>query len=348
MQPLMRLLFVLIACLGLSVVAMRGEAEGFCGGLGCSPAVHQKMTAEVLAFIKGSTLSDINDEHEFQEIFGVLDPDEHFDSCSFSGAAAEINANYRDALKQANPNDFDSGDLADQFGQVLHAIQDFYSHSNWVELGQTALIDRGTGFWSSLTPYSLHDGVLLVQGEDGTPFGRDSSLKRSAKVVFVNTGSSPPVGLPPGTYKGVISGTFGIVDDCPDNVSLSHGALNKDTPNRPGFEDARKLAVEQTEHEWCRLVNLVRQRYGQKGVDVLFNKWVIIDEVLRGRTITGQQVFKAGSSITAGPDLIIGAGANVKFIAGDIIRLKPGFAAQQGSRFQAKVESIPCNSGFPR
>jgi hypothetical protein len=280
MQLLMRPLFLLIACFGVSLVAMRGEAEGFCRGLGCSPAVHQRMTAEALAFIKGSILPDINDEHEFQEIFGFLDPDEHFDSCSFSGAAAEINANYRDALNQADPANFDSGDLADQFGQVLHAIQDFYSHSNWVELGQTTLIDRGTGLWSPLTSYSLHNGVLLVQGEDETPFGRDSSLRRSGKVVFVNTGSSPPASLPPGTYKGVISGTFGPVDDCPDNVSLSHGDLNKDTPNRPGFKDARELAVKQTEHEWCRLVNLVRQRYGQTGVDVLFNQWVIIDEVL--------------------------------------------------------------------
>jgi hypothetical protein len=34
------------------------------------------------------------------------------------------------------------------------------------------------------------------------------------------------------------------------------------------------LAVKQTTHEWCRLVNLVEQRYGQAGVEYLFNNWV--------------------------------------------------------------------------
>ena len=52
------------------------------------------------------------------------------------------------------------------------------------------------------------------------------------------------------------------------------GGLNKDYYPRPAFEQARKLAVTQTEHEWCRLANLVHINYGIEGLRVLFNRWV--------------------------------------------------------------------------
>ena len=65
-----------------------------------SNAIHHEITHDALPFIKETVLSDINDEHGFQESFGVLDPDEHFDGCHFAGGVAEINANYRDLLHQ--------------------------------------------------------------------------------------------------------------------------------------------------------------------------------------------------------------------------------------------------------
>jgi hypothetical protein len=71
-----------------------------------------------------------------------------------------------------------------------------------------------------------------------------------------------------------------------------------------------------------------------------------VNGVLSATNITGQQVFKAENIITAGPNLTIESGANVKLVARSI-RLVPGFSAQQGSRFQAKGEDNPCNPGFP-
>ena len=34
------------------------------------------------------------------------------------------------------------------------------------------------------------------------------------------------------------------------------------------------LATRQIKHEWCRLVNLVKQNYGEDGVNNLFSQWV--------------------------------------------------------------------------
>ncbi len=36
-------------------------------------------------------------------------------------------------------NDFD--DARQKSGRIIHTVQDFYSHSNWVEQGQTNILD---------------------------------------------------------------------------------------------------------------------------------------------------------------------------------------------------------------
>lgn len=233
--------------------------------------VHKDLTIEALPFIKADVMDDINDEHSFQEIFGFLASEEHFDNCNFSGSATEINENYDDALIQADPNDFDDEDITDQFGQMLHGAQDFYAHSNWVDLGQSSVVDRGLGKWSAMTAYSIRNGVMFVQGENQTPnvapFGQ-ATLSRNGHVVTV----SFPGGI---TFPGVISGTFGLVDDCPDNpIAESHGDLNKDDASKTLHPQARVLAVQQTEHEFRRFCHLIKDQYGQPGVDKFLEEWV--------------------------------------------------------------------------
>ncbi len=48
--------------------------------------------------------------------------------------------------------------------------------------------------------------------------------------------------------------------------------------------------------------------------------------------------YRATNSITAGPAFTDESGANVSFQAGNIIILKPGFTASEGSYFHAKIE----------
>ncbi len=48
--------------------------------------------------------------------------------------------------------------------------------------------------------------------------------------------------------------------------------------------------------------------------------------------------YRATNSITAGPTYTIESGADVSFKAGNIITLKPGFTANEGSIFHAVIE----------
>jgi hypothetical protein len=63
------------------------------------------------------------------------DDEKHCDDCEFDGTSIFINENYSDALDWLGPDgDFDPWEAAYHFGRLTHPAQDFYSHSNWVEL----------------------------------------------------------------------------------------------------------------------------------------------------------------------------------------------------------------------
>ena len=243
--------------------------------------IHPDITKGALPFIRPYIMADINDENEFEDIGNANDPDHHFDDCHFAGGTAKINANLTDARADADPKAFDSGDLADKWGQMIHTTEDFYAHSNWVNSGKQTLIDSGLGFRTALTPYSIHDGAMIVEGENEHPLGPSSSLSLDAanKLVTVFTGSNPQNGIPANTnFPGIISGTWwsNSSDDCPDNVSLSHGDLNKDTYANGGglYFDAVGLATHQVSHEWCRLLNISNSKYGIGGPAALLGLWV--------------------------------------------------------------------------
>ncbi len=244
-------------------------------------SIHPDITKNALPFIRPLIMDDINDENDFEDIGNANDPDHHFDDCHFAGATAKINANLTDARVDADPKAFDSGDLADKWGQAMHTTEDFYAHSNWVNSLQNTLIDSGLGFRTALTPYSIHDGAMIVEGEDEHPFGPTSflSLDAANKMVTVHTGSNPPAGVPANTnFPGIITGYWpaNSSDHCPDSVALSHGDLNKDTYAAGGafYYDAVGLATHQVSHEWCRLLNISNSKYGIGGPATLLGLWV--------------------------------------------------------------------------
>ena len=93
------------------------------------------------------------------------DPKAHFDDEQFAESIKRI-ANLRNAAITA----IRKGNMEtarNLFGRALHTLQDFYSHSNWVELGNT---DPHPGFDFSNFTGPLHERIPLrtVAGEDQT------------------------------------------------------------------------------------------------------------------------------------------------------------------------------------
>ena len=63
------------------------------------------------------------------------------------------------------------------------------------------------------------------------------------------------------------------------------------------------------------------------------------DEVVLSDTVlTGTQTHGACSVLTAGPSLVVGTGADVTFVAGERIVLRPGFEVEAGARLNAMID----------
>lgn len=254
--------------------------------------IHQDITREGLYFLKSEPLNAIVNQHVVIE----QDPSSpnHFDNCQFSETVDRINSRYEAAVVYLNPHKLDLPKAEERFGYILHAAQDFYSHTNWVEMGRSDLIDPWYGHWRSLAPYteSSNTHPVFILEEDGRPHS-DFQIYRDGKIITVDHDTWEADGS--GKRMGLISGTYDAdVSKCPADASIPHGGavstvtdrvyepesrqipdeLNKDNPARYGFTIARALAVEQTTHEFCRLADMVKTAYGDEGVRVLYDNWL--------------------------------------------------------------------------
>jgi len=139
---------------------------------------HRIMTENGLPFLKSQVLTSVvkgNRDEDDNTGGSYEDQRRHAQNCLFKESAEYVNFRYRDIIEWVRkpethyPGDETRGPRL--FGHILHGLQDFYSHSNWVRpapegLGQSnRLLNTGLGYWSFPAPYSvLFDDVVLVSG----------------------------------------------------------------------------------------------------------------------------------------------------------------------------------------
>ena len=235
------------------------------------PKVHSDINDKTLRFLKPDILHKINSGDEGADNIGEFSHREyHSTGCDFQGTTENINRLYDQIV--SNIDDKDA--MAKTFGLLLHPVQDFYAHSNWVELGRTDLLESSSDSkWTVLKPFQEYKGVIIVQVGDKSkgqhydiPDGY--TLDPDGKVVYVSTRD--------GTHPGLISATSSKSNaNCPnEDMYITHYVMHKDDRPRKGYDKARALAEAQTINEWCRLQNLVELSHGQDGVQLLINSWV--------------------------------------------------------------------------
>ena len=286
MKPVYVLLPILVV---LAIGGFAIDAFGF--------ETHDPINEEALPFLRTEIINEINDGNTSQDSLypGQTTSEWHFDDCMFEESTIFMNSKIDDVLALADPQNGpeEYAEAANEWGKMLHPAQDFYSHANWIDSGKTGLVDSNFSKWAILTPYSSVGGLIVVQGED-------ASIKNHGYLKAENDGLQVKLFKNPHTHvPGLISGTTYITDDCPDSIAIGHWdmawpskgnwplvssltswifgtdpGLNKDNPNRNNFKEAKRLAVEQTEHDWCRLLNIVHGQQGLTGAIALYEHWV--------------------------------------------------------------------------
>jgi hypothetical protein len=239
---------------------------------------HEDITRAALDFLRPEILTAIVAGNVSTDVEFVLVNANHFDDCNFSGGSQVVSSNQAQAvqlLDPALPPESALGAIL-PFSRSLHALQDFYAHSNWVELGGEALVDASLSAFPTLTGYSTIEssGFVVVQGRKP----KRASLSRlddepypDNAVVTYRKGRITAFGLISGTVD-YEPGNF-----CPASIAMTHDELNKDKSTIVGREAqhaaAKALAIRQSRHEWCRLAALANAAWGEAGTAQLAT-WV--------------------------------------------------------------------------
>jgi hypothetical protein len=224
----------------------------------------------------------------------------HFNDCEFEGTAQNIRNTYGRVLNELESTDGRAAmtDAPEHFGTLLHAVQDFYSHSNWVELHEQAgecgvagdplreLVDDRYEDWIDMAPWRDRGGFMFVEGEP--PAGAEVKWYPESKQAMVKIGREAVRAVVTGKVYYLYGFNFlPICNHCPAGLQALHwdwvdpgrnddgkNRLHKDSAPYRGHFKAVDLAKRQTIHEWCRLVAMVHRRRGAAGVRALFDKWV--------------------------------------------------------------------------
>lgn len=225
-----------------------------------------------LAFLRPEIVTALQAANVATDVEFVLNNANHFDDCNFSGGAQVVSASQAEAVQALNPASL--GPEAElvalrAFGRSLHAVQDFYAHTNWVELGATGLIDTSLTAFPALEPYATiaSTGFVIVQG----PKPRKAAITREEEAAYPDSAVVTVRLHKRGAAPGLISGTVDYEEGnfCPNAVAMTHEELNKDKASNVGrtaqHEAAKSLAILQTRHEWCRLVALTQSAWGDAG-----------------------------------------------------------------------------------
>lgn len=233
---------------------------------------HEEITATGLSFLRPDILSAVQAANVATDVEFFLVNANHFDDCNFSGGSAVVSSSQAQAVTELNPGNAgpDSDLLVIRaFGRSLHALQDFYAHTNWIELGGEVLVDSSLDTFPALRPYSTipSSGFVVIQGRKP----KHAALSRDEAAPYPESAIvSAKIGK--ARAPGLISGTVDYEEGnfCPDSVAMTHEELNKDKTTNVGrtaqHEAAKALAILQTEHEWCRLRALTRSAWGEAGV----------------------------------------------------------------------------------
>jgi hypothetical protein len=195
-------------------------------GLNCTGEGHRKVTNSIEPFVRDEFWNDIWRGNRAQDFDDARDDGQrHFESCRFAtdgdkpGSMDYIRQTYHDAIANLNPVDPDPALAATYFGNLLHTAQDFYSHSNWINLlnisapalvNSTHLIDNTVGEWRLLSPLGEVQAKIIVgqiPASGVLPDGWSVSQSFTSEIPVFKT--------PDGDRDGLIVG-WNPTSACPD------------------------------------------------------------------------------------------------------------------------------------
>jgi len=302
-----------VATFAMGFIVLLFFSSPYCWGFGLNQ--HRAITQNAFWFLRPYVTEKITEGNLAIDYPTIDIAGEHFDACSWDDAAENIQNRYH----RLDPQNFHYS--LSEFGAILHGVQDFYAHSNWLELGlggRLLVPDSGDWpdlvKWTNVSPYPDNSVFLAQEDEPWSMSGgiRPELTKNGLLIGHALITDSRP------WWKGG--------DDCPDNVEdIEHPQINKDGPTNSQYAGdlseypslhyrAKETAALATLNEFCRLLHYAYSvpqfhgAYPYDGVSRILALWV--DE---GQNFSGCQYPKEPKNVKMKAEV-----TSIKMLNGEI------------------------------
>ncbi|MBE8988348.1 hypothetical protein [Nostoc sp. LEGE 12450] len=210
-------------------------------------------------------LKQIRDANkDTDSLSGQADASLHVDDEAFTATTNRLVGLKQSIIAKITSSSPDGASARKDLGGALHTLQDFYAHTNWVELGNT-VIDTRLG-------RSTFSGLPITTAT--SPANNPGTLLPGLRELTSGWFKIPLCIPPTGKTRHGISIPFSP-DPCPSG-------LNKDEPDRPGYAAARNLAIEASKDFLNQILDDSRVAGNAKAIKALMDikgtLGVIIDD----------------------------------------------------------------------
>ncbi|MCI5134562.1 MAG: hypothetical protein D3920_05680, partial [Candidatus Electrothrix sp. AW2] len=158
---------------------------------------------------------------------GFMASYKHFDAEEFSTASNHLITMRKDVVSKITASSPNGQKARKSLGTALHTLQDFYAHSNWVEIGRTG-INSVLGRSAMTNPPAT---TAFCPDDPETLGGAGLTQLTSGYYIYVTGCGDPPDGK---CYHG----GPGLISSC--------DGINKDDSSRVGFDRAYSLGSKAT------------------------------------------------------------------------------------------------------
>jgi hypothetical protein len=166
----------------------------------------------------------------------------------------------------------DDPQIADDLGRASHALEDFFAHSNFVELSQKQKGGNPVGAKDLKT---------------GTFGGGDKAHSLADKIRGIVTEIRGHRDLIPETVlpDGLLDKFLKVANDLEAVATIttgpsSHTALNKDEPTRPGFAKAHQLAVAADHLVFESIHRAMQASLPEASSQIVYDTYALVDSLV--------------------------------------------------------------------
>ncbi len=212
---------------GCMLLLFSGRAWAF------KPTIHEEICQDILPgttrTVDGENLSfaekailEIRKANSGTDIDNFFDSYRHFDAEEFSKASNHLITMRKNVVSKITASSPDGQEARESLGTALHTLQDFYAHSNWVEIGRTS-INTALGRSAMANPLAT---IAFCPGNPAVLSGPGLTSLTSGYYIYLTGCGEPPSGK---CYHG----GPGLIESC--------NGINKDDSSRAGYGTAHSL-----------------------------------------------------------------------------------------------------------